>query len=229
MTFPAANDLDRPRDAKEWRIMGDQLIELLVQIDELPGNAALAPVVLDRWARHAREELPELLGVSQKKVAAMSAEEAGIRWYLCRRRAVDQQAAAVVLLPPHETWPEFRFRKLRKEIRALNEKSGTTESGFLDPGVIYVSVWSLKRKIQSLRIIEAVRHHLAAHDGKLPTTLDEIKDVPIPLDPMTDQAFEWKVEGETAVLKAPPLPADAFDSGPAANVARFLAYRLRVE
>lgn len=233
MTFPAANDLDSPRDAKEWRKMGDQLIDLLVQIDELPGNAALAPVVLDRWAQHAREELPELLGVSQEKVAAMSAEEAGIRWYLCRRRAVDQQAAAVVLLPPHETWPEFRFRKLRKEVRALNEKAGTTESGLFDPGAIYVSVWALKRKIQSLRIIEAVRDYLAAHDGKLPASLDEIKDVSIPRDPMTEQPFEWRVDGKTAVLKGPPLPADAIlpdtKSNRYTNRLGFLEYHMRVE
>ena len=233
-TFPALSDLDRPREAKEWRKMAEQLIQLLVEMDKFPQaqqqtDGELRTKTLFRWTKFARAELVEMLDIPPENVAAMSDEEASIRWYVGRRIAIDQQTAAIVSLPPRDVWPAFRFRKLRKEIRALHEKAGTHDPGFFDPGAIYLNAWSLKRQIQSLRIIEAVRDYLAAHEGKLPASLDEIQDVPIPLDPLTDQPFEWRVEGDSAVLKAPPLPADAIV--PDSPITRFnsLEYRLQVK
>ena len=45
------------------------------------------------------------------------------------------------------------------------------------------------RQLAALRCIEALRLYAAAHDGKLPATLDDIKEVPIPLNPMTGKPF----------------------------------------
>ncbi|HVW38348.1 MAG TPA: hypothetical protein VHB99_13625, partial [Pirellulales bacterium] len=226
--------LDRPRDRKEWQKMAEQLIQLLEEMDELPKanlpNAGeLKSQTLARWTKFARAELPDVLGVSPEDVAAMSDEEASIRWYVRLRISIDQHSSAIAALLPRETWPAFRFRKLRKEIRAFNEKVGANDSTFIDPGTIYVPAWALQRQIQSLRIIEAVRDHLAAHDGKLPETLAEITNVAIPLDPMTDQPFEWHCEGDNAVLKAPPLPADAIVPDIATNRYHSLEYRLQVK
>ena len=64
------------------------------------------------------------------------------------------------------------------------------------------------RRIAALRCIEAIRIYAAAHDGKLPTTLDAITEVPIPLDPMTGKAFTYRVSGERATLYAPPPPGE---------------------
>jgi hypothetical protein len=99
----------------------------------------------------------------------------------------------------------------------------------MDPTGMFIAAWSQQRKVQSLRIIEAVRHHLATHEGKLPKALDEIQDLPIPLDPLTAQPFQWTVDGQTAVLKAPPLPADVIESDSAAAQGSVLEYRLRVK
>ena len=44
--------------------------------------------------------------------------------------------------------------------------------------------------------------YAAAHDGKLPATLDDIEEVPIPLNPMTGKPFPYHLEGKTAVLDA---------------------------
>lgn len=240
MASPAVNDLDRPRDTKEWKKMAGQLIELLQYLDELPkqdqpDDGRPREGLLAKWAKAARAELPRLPAMSGQKVAAMSDEEASIRWYVNERVAIDQREAAVVVLPPREAWP--LLKQLRNETKSMHEKTGTKskESGVFDPASIYVSAWSLKRKIQSLRIIEAVRHYLATHQGQLPATLDQIKGVSIPLDPLTDQAFHWKVDGKTAVLKAPPLPAaafvaaDAFEPNSATARANVLEYRLQVE
>jgi hypothetical protein len=85
----------------------------------------------------------------------------------------------------------------------------------------------VKRKIAALRVIEAVRHHLAANQGELPASLSDIRGIPIPLDPLTGKPFQWTVEGETATLKAPPLPADLVKPDSEAAKTAALEYRLR--
>jgi hypothetical protein len=244
MTFPAVSELDRPRDANEWSKMADQLIELLQLLGEIPkpeqpkADASVVQNFVQRLhpagqahlmglVKRSRAELPELLQTSKEKVAAMSDEEATVRWYVYHRLARDQHAAAVLSLSPREAWPQLR--QVQEEFRSLREMTGAKGFDFLDPVSIYIASWSLKRKIQSLRIIEAVRHHLAAHDGQLPETLDDIKDFPIPLDPLTDQPFRWDVDGKTATLKAPKLPVNVVAPGSATDRTSFLEYRLHVK
>ena len=55
-----------------------------------------------------------------------------------------------------------------------------------------------------MRCIEAIRLYATSHDGKLPATLADIKEVPIPIDPMTGKDFAYKMEDGKAVLSAPP-------------------------
>jgi hypothetical protein len=243
VSLPAVHDLDRPRDAAEWHKMARQLVEVLEQLQEIPPlpkpkqDASLVDQFLERlsavnviqrtkFVNHARAELPTLLKIPEEKVAEMSDEEAAIRWYVHLRLARDQQVAAVLSLPPREAWP--LLKRMQADSRAMKEKTGGEGPDFLNPTNMYLSAWSLQRKIQSLRIIEAVRHHLASHD-ELPRSLSEITDVPIPRDALTDLDFEWQVEGNTATLKSPPLPADVIES--ASESARYyrLEYRLKFE
>jgi hypothetical protein len=58
------------------------------------------------------------------------------------------------------------------------------------------------RQFAALRCIEALRMYAAAHNGELPATLDEITEVPIPLNPVTGRPFPYHLEGKTAVLDA---------------------------
>jgi hypothetical protein len=231
LSFPAVDDLDRPRERAEWMKMASQLVVVLDEFDELPKHpkqdeSALVRRLLAQWAQAARDELAELMSMSAEKVAAMSDEEAGIRWYVRNRLAIDQRAAAVIRLPPREAWPQLA--RLRDDVQALHENSGTKKSDDFDSTSIYLSIWSLKRKVQLLRIIEAVRDHLATHDGKLPAGLDDIAELPIPLDPLTDQPFEWRVfQNNAAILKAPPLPASALEPDSAGARANMLEYWLQ--
>lgn len=231
LTFPAVNDLDRPRDSAQWKSMAVQIVALLEELDELPkkaqaNNAEATRRIPTQWVSVARDELPTLLSLSAEKVAAMSDEEAGIRWYVHQRLLADQRLAAVMRLAPREAWPQLARRS--DDARKMHEKAGTKES-FSDPISVYVAIWSLNRKIQMLRIIEAVRHHLATHDGKLPASLDDIEDVPIPVDPLTDHPFEWRVfQNNAAILKAPPLPDSAIEPDSAGARANVLEYWLHV-
>jgi hypothetical protein len=57
-------------------------------------------------------------------------------------------------------------------------------------------------KVAALRCVEAIRMYAAAHDGELPETLDAIKCVPVPPDPVTGRPFTYELEGRTATLSA---------------------------
>jgi hypothetical protein len=243
ITFPEANDLDHQADAKQWSKRAKQLVELLELIGEIPKveKPAEQGSVVEQFLRrlnlaqknhltellsHARGELPELLGVSAEKVKAMSDDEVAVRWYVFQRQARDQRTAAALVLPPREAWPQLKL--LRAETAAMRKMLDTPGEGFVDPTTIYIAVWSAHRQVQALRVIEGVRHYLATHKRQLPKSLDEIADVPVPLDPMTGKPFEWTIDGDTATLKAPPLPADALEPGPSAD-SHTLVYRLRVQ
>jgi hypothetical protein len=69
--------------------------------------------------------------------------------------------------------------------------------------VVYAAA-SADRHIAALRCVEAVRLYAAAHDGKLPAALGDITEVPIPVDPMTGQAFAYQAAGDRATLRGLP-------------------------
>ena len=51
--------------------------------------------------------------------------------------------------------------------------------------------------------MEAIRLYMASHDGQLPNSLGSITEVPIPDDPATGKPFDYKIDGQNAVLTLP--------------------------
>jgi hypothetical protein len=66
----------------------------------------------------------------------------------------------------------------------------------------------LDRRLAALRIVEGIRLYAAAHNGKLPNSLAEIKDVAVPVDPLTGKAFEYEIVENTAVIKGAVPPEE---------------------
>jgi len=55
-------------------------------------------------------------------------------------------------------------------------------------------------RIASLRVVEAIRLYAATHNRRLPEQLSDITAVPVPDNPLTGKPFEYRVQGDTAVL-----------------------------
>lgn len=70
----------------------------------------------------------------------------------------------------------------------------------------------LSREIAILKCIEAIRLYASSHDSKLPASLADITEIPIPDDPLTGKAFVYKVSGSKATLESVP-PAEKGDYG----------------
>ena len=64
-----------------------------------------------------------------------------------------------------------------------------------------VAMARTERRNATLRTVEAIRLYAAAHDGKLPESLGEITEVPVPVNPFTGQPFAYRLDGDTAVLQ----------------------------
>ena len=64
----------------------------------------------------------------------------------------------------------------------------------------------LARDIAMLRCVEAIRMHAAENNGRLPSSLAEITSVPIPLDPLRGEPFEYERTGSKAILTSPAPP-----------------------
>lgn len=62
----------------------------------------------------------------------------------------------------------------------------------------------VERDLAALQVIEALRMFAADHDGKLPKTLNEITAVAVPNNPATGKAFQYRLDGATAILDLPP-------------------------
>jgi hypothetical protein len=69
-------------------------------------------------------------------------------------------------------------------------------------GHVHRSIASTDRRVEMLRIVEALRGYAAAHDGHLPPSLADLTDTPAPLDPMTGKAFDYEVSGNAALLRS---------------------------
>jgi hypothetical protein len=66
---------------------------------------------------------------------------------------------------------------------------------------VYEARVRFDRRVAALRCIEAIRLYAAAHQGKLPETLSDITEVPIPVDPVTGRGFDYAVAGDRVTLR----------------------------
>jgi hypothetical protein len=70
-----------------------------------------------------------------------------------------------------------------------------------------------ERDLAILRCVEAIRIYAAAHDGRLPPSLADITEAPVPLDPLYGRPFSYEVAGNKAVLESPLPPGGRTNDG----------------
>jgi hypothetical protein len=115
-------------------------------------------------------------------------------------------------------WSNMPYREAAPRLRQINERlksarakrePGTTVASLMLPAIekVLAAPVRVQRKVAALRCVEALRLHAAAHGGKLPSKLEDITEVPVPIDPRTGKPFEYRLEGNKAVLVGP-TPAD---------------------
>ena len=68
------------------------------------------------------------------------------------------------------------------------------------------SAWTAQMRLHwqmnALRVVEALRMHAAETEG-FPASLEDVQVVPVPKNPITEQPYIYRLDGETAVLELP--------------------------
>ncbi len=93
---------------------------------------------------------------------------------------------------------------LMESERSAFDSFGKIIAGMILPAIQQVRSAEMRtqRDIDALRVIEALRMH-AASTGKFPMKLSDVKVVEAPANPATGKPFEYRLDGETAVLELP--------------------------
>jgi hypothetical protein len=196
------------KDAKPLPISDQKLRAFLDRLAALGGRpepivaAASAAAIYPRALKYFLEH-----GRSADNLAALPVSQVALMYGLAR---YDESSDAFYKLNNLPYW------ELRQRIKGLDHRTSTRDQRlrfafdalFFNPERIYRTKARLQRRIDMLRCVEAVRLYAAAHGGALPASLEAIREVPIPNDPITGNAFRYTKDGDGAILEALAPPGE---------------------
>ncbi len=210
MQFPDMADLDRPRSAEEWDAALKRVRLEIERIDQWsekeegkivrPGTSSKDSAARSPDLPEARKYLAKVVGLPAARIESMSSAEVLLLYMSNYYHELRDEVFKATYVP----FPQSQALSAEAEARlksAANTEAGRLVRAFL-PAITKVGLAQvrLERKLEALRVIEALRLHAAAHRGLLPDKLDEVKTVPVPLDPGTGRPFEYQRDGATATL-----------------------------
>jgi len=129
-----------------------------------------------------------------------------VRWLVDQHRRDTQEIIVAMSLEPSAAMPALRA--LQGKIAAQRAEIGFGGFFVETPLNLYLAWYGSQRRVDALRAVEAIRHYAATHDGKLPESLDQITETPVPGDVLTGKPFSFERAGEAAILSAPGVPVE---------------------
>lgn len=166
----------------------------------VPSRVALLPMVLRAYPVCKRQLLES--DIDRELIEAMDPTQVVVlRWVRVYRELLDE----MVIWCRHSP-PEAReaFQQIENRLHDLAQRPEALLANSMLPAINAASRAATRndQRIAMLRLVEALRLYAAAHDGRLPAALDQISEVPVPLDPATGRPFEYRLDGDKAVLKS---------------------------
>ena len=186
------------------------LLEVNPPVQEINSARLILASLVALQHPHARKSLIAM-GRPEAEVNAMPPAQAVILEGKLRFKSLEEEMLVWFSYPYPEA--DKGLANTEKRLREMIEEGGQLDVfgarliQLLIPAVLKVHNASgrIDRRLAAFRIIEGIRYYAANHDGELPKSLDEIKEVPIPNDPLTAKPFEYVLEGKTAKLSAMPV------------------------
>jgi hypothetical protein len=204
-TFPELNQPDPLSISAElWRQV-IQRLDVLTQfqpgrpngVGEQVARALIAASIYPK----ARQQLI-LAGIAEEKLKGMSVDQTVGTYFLVRYRELSDECYKAWELP---YWQGVE--PLERAVTQVRAEQKETRNPLL---VLLPSVQRgrlqfarVDREICVLRVIEALRDYAARHENQPPTSLDQITDLPLPIDPVTGKSFSVESHGQSAVIAAP--------------------------
>jgi hypothetical protein len=208
MTFPkTAQARTAKKTADEWKADFMQVFrdKLLYADNTGTGPKSISPEEIERRCNDrlpaAKKYLTES-GLPETEVAEMPKFQIAMLYSLALLHETLDDAMRYSRVP----YPEAIAAMTAVEKRVENDDREIvpiSQSVMPALKVSYEAPTRLERKIDVLRVFEALRLYAAGHHGKLPETLANVTEAPIAKDPVTGTAFEYKLTGDRATLRGP--------------------------
>jgi hypothetical protein len=167
----------------------------------LPPRLHLA-VAIQRADTVARAAMREA-GYPEKVVAATPAVNAALLHALFASEEVMARLLEALALPYPQARQRFEAiqRQFPQGFQKLGEPALIYAHAFMFwAGELHWPVHAIEQRLDLLRIVEALREH-AYQNGTWPARLSDLR-VPVPVDPLTGQPFDYRVEGGVAILES---------------------------
>lgn len=221
MDFRSAHEGDRlgvehylgdPKDL-ENRIWSTEEIQTLVETrlkralsmgssDSMPN---LTLLVLKEYP--AAKKWLEQQGRSADDIARMTATQAVLLHARARYSVMADDTFKLLMLPIRERL--VLAEEFTNKIRTLKQNHDMAYYIGFDFYTYFSGIWwtqlEADREIALLRCVELLRHHAAVTSKKLPSSWDEVKDLPIPVDPYTTKPFRYELQGDHALITMEPV------------------------
>ncbi len=211
---PELSQTDEPHSRAEWGVLVEKLYaELRDLAKNLTGDpqlnaklSALLELDLASFRKEnlaaSREYLAKNRPIDARRLKLMSDDEVVARGLAAQYRDLRDDFFKLSYLPWREAKPrskeaEQRLKAITKGPLAVLAELQPNLPGCLDAEA------RCDRRVATLRVMEAIRLYMASHGGKLPDALGSITEVPVPDDPATGKPFDYKIDGDDAVLTLP--------------------------
>ncbi|HEY4232320.1 MAG TPA: hypothetical protein VGM76_02755 [Lacipirellulaceae bacterium] len=163
------------------------------RVDPIRGTSA---AVLEQ----ARQSYADEHGIASDAAAKIDPAIVLLEYYVRQYLVTGDDIYAIPDLP----YPELLSRSAEVTTRVMKQMAEQPANPFLQyfPAVLHAA-WSFDRADRertALAAVEALRSYAAANGGKLPARLEDVKDTPVPNNPVTSRPFEYRVDGDTATL-----------------------------
>jgi hypothetical protein len=210
---PEMTDLERPRTEAEWSSLLARLHSRLMRLQKTtfyPGGVATQvgkDVTLDQFRTAGLSEAKTFFETHHRSSQGMTPDQMIVLSIAGRYHELRDEWFKLYYLPYSEAAPFVR--EMARQSKAYETGQVAIFPALL-PSVhaAKLAAVQIDRKVAALRVVEAIRMHMAVNAGGLPRSLADIKLVPLPLDPMTGKPFEYNLVGDTATLSGPPPSPD---------------------
>lgn len=222
-TFPELRGIEAgPKTAGELKALQEKL-GWMVYLGDIPspekskgtsaaGQLGLLALVMKTYPQAKRSLLAR--GRKLQEVEAMPAFQVVLIYSLHQFHRLRDASVKWCYLPYWQARAGIKQADQLLKQAKVNFEEGIPFASLLLPAtqkVVFAQART-ERRIAALRCLEALRLFASAHDGRLPETLNDIREVPIPHDPVTGKAFEYHRDGDKAMLTGPSPPGEEKDT-----------------
>lgn len=218
--FPFLKDAETSqRSAEEWqRILSEAVLQISNNFEQpisqreqnplakIQSGLAVTALIMRAYPV-AKEELKKS-GFDADKLEKMPvAQVVTIHMHRMIREIGDEfsKGAYLPTRQREEYYAKLDERMQNERMMGPNSREVIPLAGLLMPavGAALSAQTRSERDFAALQTLEAIRAHLA-ETGALPEKLSDIKSVPVPLNPATNEPFEYRLADGKATLEVPP-------------------------